>query len=146
MTIFYRGPRARITHEVFEVRSPSSVSFPVSELSSIYIVRQRPAQLTAGVVLAKAGTTVLAGAGIAVAAIAWRALDSYEVVVAVLLASTVTSVVSAGGCWRTRENPYELRATFRGVSVCLLRTADERELCQVRRALLRALEWRTERE
>lgn len=141
MPILYRGPCAQITQEVFEVRSPACESFPIRELTLIHIVQHRSDPLRIGSTLAKIGSTALAAIAVTVAVIAWRTLESAEVVVVALLVTTVSSVISVG-CWRTPDEPYELRATFRGRSVCLLRTTDERILGQVSRALLRALETR----
>lgn len=39
MPLYYRGPEARITHEVFAVQVPYPQTYPISELHDVCIVR-----------------------------------------------------------------------------------------------------------
>ncbi len=48
--------------------------------------------------------------------------------------------IVGGACWRLRPRQYELRATYRGGGVQLLRTADAPVFGQVKRVLIRVLE------
>lgn len=137
MTVFYRGPCAQITHEVFEVRTPVCQSFPIRDLTAVHIVEVKPKRRI-GTTLVKAVAIGLAAVIAAVAATRGQffgaSLSAMAALVVVLL-----STAAAAGCWRSGE-PYELRAVYRGRLVCLLRTGDRLVLGQVSRALLRALE------
>lgn len=137
--LYYCGPCALITHDVYEVRRPVRESFPIRDLRSVQIVQHEKPPSTAGVALFRILNVLLAISAIVVSVIAWRQIDSSEVVVIALLVTTASSVVSAG-CWRVPAQPFELVATFRGREICLLRTTDQRELGQVSRALVRAME------
>jgi hypothetical protein len=54
--------------------------------------------------------------------------------------AAASSVLSVQG-WRLHSRPRTIWAFHRGQLVCLFTTHDRREFGQVRRALLRALEW-----
>lgn len=138
MTVFYHGPSARITHEVFETRIPAYQLFPIRDLTGIHITRETEPSIL-GTPWAKAGSTAMVLVAIVVGAVAFWAVGSPSIAITALLVTAVASAVSAG-CWSSREEPYELRAIYRGRAVCLLRTPDERLLGQVRRGLLRSLE------
>jgi len=138
MTVFYYGPSARITHEVFESRTPNYQIFPIRDLAGVHIVRETDRSIM-GTPLARAGSAVLVLAAIIAGATAYREVGSPAIAITALLVTAVASGVAAG-CWGTREQPYELRAIYRGRAICLLRTPDQRLLGQVRRALRRALE------
>jgi hypothetical protein len=83
------------------------------------------------------GAIILAGGAIPAAVLAWQMTGSANYVVAGLVLAAASATV---GCLRPARQPFELQARFRGRVVCLLRTTDERELGQVSRALLRAME------
>lgn len=138
MTIFYRGPGAHITHELFEVRSPHCQSFRIRDLKYVHVV-QEEAEPLGNPTLVKVGSSSLAGVATTVAIIGWGVFGEPRPAIAALVLIAISLAISAG-CWRTRERPYELRATYRGRLVCLLRTTDKHVLGQVCRALLRALE------
>lgn len=137
MTVFYRGPCAQITHEVFETRSPVCQSFYIRELTGIHIVETRTRQRT-GTTVVKALAIGLAAVVAAVAATRGQFFGASLSAMAALVVVLLSTAASAG-CWRP-EQPYELRAIYRGRSVCLLQTADRLVLGQVSRALRRALE------
>jgi hypothetical protein len=138
MTVFYYGPSARITHEVFETRIPNYQLFPIRDLAGIHIVRdqQRPIMATPW---ARAGSAAMVLAAIIAGAVAYWTVGSPSIAITALLVTAVAAGVAAG-CWQSHDEPYELRAIYRGRAVCLLRTPDERMLGQVRRGLCRALE------
>ncbi|GIH05966.1 hypothetical protein Rhe02_40330 [Rhizocola hellebori] len=140
MTVFYHGPCARITHEVFETRIPRFQLFPIRDLGGIHIVREAERTIM-GTPWARAGSTVMVLAAIIAGAVAFWTVGSPSIAITALLVTAVASGVAAG-CWQHRDEPYELRAIYRGRAVCLLRTSDERLLGQVRRGLRRALESR----
>jgi hypothetical protein len=139
MPIFYRGPGAHITHEVFQALGPISRSFAIRELRRIHIVQTQDDGDSALARLIKGGAVVLSAVAIVVA-LTTNGMDAAAMwTILGLLVVGVSATVSAG-CWRPPPPPYELRATYRGQPVCLLRTPDEKLLGQVSRALLRALE------
>jgi hypothetical protein len=140
MTVFYHGPDARITHEVFETRRPTYQLFPIRELAAIHITRERQRSL-AGTPVGRAASLALVVTAIVAGAAAYWANGSTAVALTALLVTAISAAITAG-CWHSPRNPYELRAIYRGKAVCLLRTPDERKLGQVRRGLLRALESR----
>lgn len=144
VTIYFQGQSARITHEVYEAFGPVSESFLIRELRSVHIVTPDAQQKAFGGIWSRVVSIVLAVATFGVAMATWQAMESSEVVVVVLLTTTVSSLIAAG-CWRVSEKPWEIRATYRGRSVCLLQTCDQILLGQVRRALLRALEREVDR-
>ena len=138
MTVFYHGQCARITHEVFETRMPSYQLFPIRDLADIHLVRDTNPSLMR-TPWARAGSAALVLAAIIVGAFAFYEVGSPSIAITALLVTAVASGVAAG-CWGTREEPYELRAIYRGRAVCLLRTPNERLLGQVCRGLRRAIE------
>lgn len=139
MPIFYRGPGANITHEVFQVLSPVSRSFAIRELRRIHIVQTQDDSPGTGARAVTASAVGLSAVALVVLVTAGQFAGPSMWTVLVMLAVGVSATVSTG-CWRTGPQPYELRAIYRGQRVCLLRTADERLLGQVSRALLRAVE------
>ncbi len=139
MLEFYRGPNAYITHEVFLARGPESRTFAIRELRRIHIVQAREQGGVNSSSLIKGGAIVLAAIGLFAVLAAGRMDTAALWTIIALLVIGVSATVTAG-CWRAPATPYELRATYRGRIVCLLRTPDERTLGQVSRALLRALE------
>ena len=138
MTVFYLGPSARITDEVFETRGSHYQLFPIRDLAGIHIIREQRRSV-AGTPLARAGSLLLVLTAIVAGLTAYWTVGSMAIAVTALLVTAISSAVTAG-CWSSRELPYELRAIYRGRAVCLFRTPDERLLGQVRRGLLRALE------
>jgi hypothetical protein len=138
MTVFYHGPCARITHEVFETRIPNYQLFPIRDLARIHLVRDTNRSIM-GTPLARAGSAVLVLAAIIAGSLAFWDVGSPSIAITALLVTAIASGVAAG-CWGTREEPYELRAIYRGRYVCLLRTPNERLLGQVCRGLRRAIE------
>src|SRR5262249_55622913 len=60
LPVYYIGPCALITHEVFHVRRPVRESFPIRDLKSIQIVPPEKQPNTAGVALFRILNIVLA--------------------------------------------------------------------------------------
>lgn len=135
MTVFYRGPLAHITHEVFQAQSPVRESFPIRELRAIHIVQSSRPHHPGSVWLTLGGMTIGVIA-IALAAPSWPTIG--------LLVLAVSSVITVG-CVKPAGTPLQLRATYRGRAVCLLQTNDRTMLGQVSRALIRAVERTAER-
>jgi Family of unknown function (DUF6232) len=138
MVIYYRGPSAHITHEMFEVWcTQAHRRYRIRELRNVYVVRTRRSAVT---LRGAAG----AGAVVVGAATVWPFLHTP----AAWLTATgalVVSMVVGGACWRPSSSDWELRATYRNRSVVLFRCRDDRTFGQVKRALQRAVEGATDR-
>ncbi|HET8661194.1 MAG TPA: DUF6232 family protein [Micromonosporaceae bacterium] len=139
MTLFYIGPRACITHEVFQVRWPSYRSFAIRELTNVHVVRDWTDPVTVGAHQIRVASTWLAGTAAVATALGWSVLHSPTVSILAFMILAVSLVVS-GVCWRVRTVPYVLQATYRGELVRLCSIPDARTFGQVKRALVRALE------
>jgi hypothetical protein len=124
MTVFYRGPRALITHRTIEVWY-------------VHVIGASPTQVDRAI----RGSSGLAGVVAVVLSTRWLAVPMPLVALAVL----VVAGVAAGACLRVRTGPQELRAVYRGQMVSLFGSVDAREFGQVRRAVVRALENVTDR-
>jgi hypothetical protein len=132
--LYYRGPGAVVTDELFILRGTPLKSYAVDDLRNVGVMRSSSAQSSPGAVLAvAAGTVGVVGAG-------WTLLappTAYAIAllaVLVPLACTVPSMVRRGG------RAWELHAIYRGSDVVLYSSFDEREFNQVKRALRRAIE------
>ncbi len=149
MTVFYEGPRARITHKVFEAHFPRYRSFVISEIRHLYVA-ERPAagsSATDDRALSRNGSAG-AAVGIAmVALIAWPILHAAPIspvvragLAATLVVAVVCAVAFAAYLWLRPWRVHELWAVYQGRMTCLFETTDERVFGQVRRALVRAVE------
>lgn len=136
MPVFYRGPCARITHQVFDVHAPEPRRFALSGLRGVHIVCVEPRGGGGDTAVARLYTT--GTAGVAVVA-AWPVLGSTPIAVAATVATAV--LLGARGCWRTRIHSYELHGLYEGTLQVLFRSTDERTFGQVGRALLRAMQY-----
>jgi Family of unknown function (DUF6232) len=134
--VFYRGPRALITHRVIEVPSRERQAFALRQLSRIQAVEEGQ---DAGVNRYRA-----VGAS-AVFTVVWvlPVLGQASLLLAVLTA--VALAVCAGACLRVRpRSAYRLLALSDGELVILVETRDRQEFDQIVRGLMRALDYRAE--
>ncbi len=132
MRVFYRGPRALITADAITVAQSASRSFVLMELADVYIVRQQAAPSVGGT--RPLGVSALVG-GIVIAPVVGR--ESVLLAVAVLVGLLLCAFV----CLRVGPPAHhELVATYRGRTVVVFASEDQREFDQVCRALQRALE------
>ncbi|HZN17251.1 MAG TPA: DUF6232 family protein [Micromonosporaceae bacterium] len=139
MTLYYTGPFACITHEVFQVRGLSYRSFAIRDLTNVHAVQEKAGLDAVGAHQIRVGSTWLAGVAAVAVALGWPVLHS-PVVSALAFVVLATSLAVSAACWRVRTHPYALRATYRGELTTLFRTADVRTFGQVKRALVRAME------
>ena len=86
MTVFYHGPSARITHEVFETRIPEYRLFPIRDLTGIHIIRETERSILA-TPWARAASTVMVVVAIAVGAAAFWAVGSPSIAITACFAS-----------------------------------------------------------
>lgn len=148
MTVFYQGPLAYITHEVFETRSPHLRSFAVRDIGHLFQAhRTGGAAPTQDRTQVRAGSAGLAGAAAVITAIGWPLLNSASMpavatvgLASVLIAVLVLSLLFAAWVWIRPVRVHELWAVYQGDMTCLFESTDEREFGQVRRALVRAME------
>jgi hypothetical protein len=75
----------------------------------------------------------------------WPVFDVPAVTVAGFLGAVIAGLAAAAGRWARRQ-PLEVRAVYQGELVCLYITTDRATLRQIRRALLRALENRSDED
>jgi hypothetical protein len=132
MTVFYRGPRALITHKVIEVPYVARRSFLIRELSSVHIVHTAPTGRLSQHRLLSAAALASMFLTVPVAGQASGVLAGLIV---------VASMICAGACLRIKEVVrYDLVAIQRGRLVVVFSSSDLREFEQVCRAVRRALE------
>ncbi|PWK52384.1 hypothetical protein BC793_101393 [Actinoplanes xinjiangensis] len=133
LPVFYRGPRAVITHHVVEVSKDHRRLFMVAEMSDVHIVRFDPGPDGAGRHLA--GVSSLVAAVIAVPVVGPASM---------LLTVVVAGALSAGAivCLRSRHAGWwQLRAGYRGAVVEVFSSGDEKEFAEFCRGLVRSLEY-----
>ena len=140
MTLFYRGPSARITHEVFETHTPYYQSYLISELYLAHVIREPIADVAMGSPTVRVCSSAMSGLSVVVAAIGSHVSDSPSTTVVATVVATTSALVAVVG-WRARHRPIGLWAFHNGRRVCLFETRDRLEFGQVKRALLRALEY-----
>jgi hypothetical protein len=134
MHVYYRGPCARVTLDLFEVWCPQYRAFPIRELYDVQVVRGGSDPIVVR-------STSLAGAVAAVFAMSspfihepWAWLLGLGLVLA--------SAGASGACWRTHPRAYELWAGHGTRREVVFRSRDALAFGQVRRALVRAMEHR----
>jgi hypothetical protein len=139
LTVYYLGRTARITDQVFESRWPIQRRFVVSELRCPHTFHDSAIR----VVAASTQVRVCSGGAFGLSAFAtvtgWPVFDVPGMTAAGFLAAVIAGL-AVRAARRSRRQPLEVRALYRGELVCLYITTNRYTLGQVRRALLRALE------
>ncbi|MFC4065399.1 DUF6232 family protein [Actinoplanes subglobosus] len=133
LPVFYRGPRAVITHHVVEVSREHRRLFRVAEMRDVHIVRFEPGPDDAGRHVA--GVSALVAAVIAVPVVGPASM---------LLTVVVAMALGAGAvvCLRPRRDRWwQLRAGYRGAVVEIFSSRDEKEFSEFCRGLVRSLEY-----
>jgi hypothetical protein len=143
MVVFYRGPCVRITHRAFETWCPAYRRYLIEDLKRVHVVKwavDPPAAVSAS----RIGSASVAGAAAIAFALSqtegWQAVNSLFAKL-VLIVLVVVSVAVSSACWRIKAVEYELVADHRGDRVTLYKSSDTSGFDQVRRALVRSLEW-----
>ncbi|MEU7825873.1 DUF6232 family protein [Catellatospora sp. NPDC049133] len=139
MPVYYRGPCAHIDHRYFEVFEPEPRRFALGGLHGVHIVCVPSVRGGGGGAATRLYAT--GTAGVAVATV-WPALGTGAMSVAATVAAAI--LVGARGCWGTRTHSFELYGLYRGVYQLLFATTDERMFEQVRRGLVRAMEYQAD--
>jgi hypothetical protein len=147
MTVFYQGPCARITHEVFEARSPHHRRFMIRDIRHLYLAHRASDPDVSERAQLRAGSAGIASVAAVAAAVGWAALTSTSLpsvaiagLAAVLILIAASSLTVAACVRVPPSRVHELWAVYRGRMICLFNTTDERTFGQVRRALTRAIE------
>jgi hypothetical protein len=130
MRIYYRGPDAVVTSTVFASRAPAP-RYAIRDLRNVHISRAE--RLEPSVAHAAAGLLI-------VAAVAWPLWQAAPLYALALVAFGMPALAAGAVMWRLRPQTFQLRATYRGESVELYSSRDERVFNQITRALRRAIE------
>ncbi|MEU8662296.1 DUF6232 family protein [Actinoplanes philippinensis] len=133
LPVFYRGPRAVITHHVVEVSREHRRLFMVAEMSDVHIVRFDPGPDDAGRHIA--GVSALVAAVVAVPVVGPASMLLTVVVAGALSAGAVVCLRPRNACW------WQVRAGYRGAVVEVFSSRDEREFAGFCRGLVRSLEY-----
>lgn len=134
MPVFYRGPRAMITHDLFEVGRLDRRLYRLAELSRVHIVRSGAAADVSR------GRLLSLSAGIS-ALLTTPAVGRASTLATAL--AVVASILYLGACLRMRPAVrHDLVALCRGELVVLFGSTDQREFDAVCRGLRRAMEHR----
>ncbi len=130
MRIYYQGPEAVVTSELFIRRGSSPGTFMIRDLRNVCIapdVADGTGAVLVSAAAAFAAAVVIYGIGGP-----WFALG--------FLAITTAGGACAVPLRRRRPRRHELRADYRGAAVSLFSCPDPRVFNQVSRALRRAIE------
>jgi hypothetical protein len=129
---FYRGPRARITTDIFEVRGVGACRFALCDLSSVRIVLSQPH--------AGDGRVFRCVSSLVAALIVVPVIGPVSRVVAGLLATGL--LLHAGFSGWPRRSRWQLVGVYQGKPVVLFTSSDQREFDQMRRGLQRCMDYR----
>lgn len=147
MTVFYQGPCARVTHEVFETRSPHHRRFMIRDIRHLYLASRARDPNESDRAQIRTGSAGVASVAAVAAAVGWPALSATSMPsiatagLATALIVVAASALTFAACLRAPSaRVHELWAVYQGRMVCLFNTTDERTFGQVRRALVRAIE------
>ncbi len=139
MTLFYRGPCAIVTHEVFVARCPSYQTYAIRELHQIHTVTETMPQSLASSTAIRVGSTAFVAASALVATSGWFVLGQLSLSLVATAALLLSAWVSAWA-WQAYRRPKQLWAIYRGDRICIFSTPDQAAFAQVKRALTRVLE------
>ena len=139
MTLFYRGPGAIITHEVFESRHPLRRRYAVRELTHVHVARPSTLEKVGRSVPLRVCSEGSAGLAALTAVLGPSVLHDANVSVVATVVLVMAGGVSAIA-HRLRCRPLELWAIYRTDLVLLYEDQDVRVFRQVTRAMLRVLE------
>lgn len=134
MPVYYRSPRAVITHKSVDVPHPGRQRYAINELADIHVVVDEFGQVAATPRLTSVSALVAAAVSVRVVAPAGVA-----VAVALLVGAAVYALVSRRQRGRCR---WRMRATYRGRKVDIFSSENHREFCEFQRGLVRSLEYR----
>jgi len=132
MRIYYRGPDAVVTSELFVRRGSPAGRFAIRDLREVCIAPGEPEGMRLSAIVVPAAAALVAAAVVSVA-------GGVTVAVGILLAATGTGAVCAV-FQQHRPRRFELRGVYREQEITLYASTDARVFNQVARALRRAME------
>ncbi|GIE98285.1 DUF6232 family protein [Paractinoplanes rishiriensis] len=132
MRIYYRGPDAIVTSELFIRCGSPPGRFAIGDLRQVGIAPGAEEVARPAVIVSAAAAALVAAAAVSAAG---GVLVALTILVVASVAGGVTGLIR---CRKPRR--LELRATYRGRETTLYSSTDERVFNQVSRALRRALE------
>jgi hypothetical protein len=132
MRVYYRGPDALITSELFVRRVTTTASYAICDLRGVGIA---PAPETG-----RARPFVAAAVGLAGLAASTAALLAGALIIVPPLFVCTLAAFTAAIFWPRRPGRWELRATYQGRPISLYTSTDATTFHQVTRALRRAIE------
>jgi|tagenome__1003787_1003787.scaffolds.fasta_scaffold20915231_2 hypothetical protein len=133
MRIYYRGPDAVVTSELFVRHGPAPGRFAIRDLRDVGIAPGEPEGVRPGFVIFPAAAAALVAAVLV-------SVAGGVVIAAVIVISATGAGAAFAAVRQRRPRRWELRATCRGRHVTLYASTDARVFNQVSRALLRAIE------
>src|SRR5262245_30601338 len=145
MTLFYRGPGALITHDVFLSRQPSYRQFAVRELKQVHTQRQSTLEALGASTPVRVCSAGLGAIAAVLAVGGYPVLHTPAVSIGALVVLALAGIVSAVAR-DLRGRPRRLWAVYRDQLVCVFETTDPTEFRQVVRATVRVLEWTEEKD
>jgi hypothetical protein len=133
MRIYYRGPDAIVTSELFVRRGSPAGRFAIRDLRGVCIAPGEPEGVRLSAIVIPAAATALGAAAVVSVA------GGVAVAVGILLAATGTGAACAV-FQQHRVRRFELRGVYRDQEITLYASTDARVFNQVARALRRAME------
>ncbi|MEU4422347.1 DUF6232 family protein [Actinoplanes sp. NPDC024001] len=134
LPVFYRGPRAVITHAVVEVPEPARRRFLVAQLADVHIVRHDPEPDATG--RQAFGVSALVAALVAVPVVGPASVVLTSILSGLLLVSALFYLRPRPGRW------WQVRAVYQGANVEIFSSRSDREFAEFCRGLVRSLEYR----
>jgi hypothetical protein len=132
MRIYYRGPDAMVTSELFVRGVTTPASYAICDLRQVGISSTAGSGPARTPIVVAVGLTGLAASAIVL--FTGALILTVPLLVVTLIAATVAVL------WPRRPGRWELQATYQGRAVILYATSDVTTFNQVARALRRALE------
>jgi hypothetical protein len=136
MRIYYRGPDAIVTSELFVRRGSPAGRFAICDLRRVGIAPAESAGVRLGAIALAAAAALLSVAVVSAVVSA----DAGVLVAVVIMTAASGAGAVAAVLRRRRPRRLELRAAYRGRETILYASTDARVFNQVSRALRRAIE------
>jgi hypothetical protein len=138
MTEFFSGHGTRITHDVFEVHSPSYEAFEIRGLSNLHAFDWDSGSAPTALVAFRLSC---AAVGAAVLVSDWSIFHGASSTIAAVAVLAIAAVLCVRFA-KARARTYELWSDYNGEGVRLFYTTDADAIAQVKHGLMRAMEHR----
>jgi Family of unknown function (DUF6232) len=140
VTVYYRGPNARITADFFESSGLTTGRVSIGDIGRVMIAG--PKRVGSESLRSQTAVGCGSAAFITIGSLLARLDAAERLSILVLSLATIASLVVFGDRRRRSMRMWEIWATLGGGLACIFRSTDETEFGQVCRALRRALEAR----